>query len=120
MAEQRAQAIYIPLMLGLGHGFPLWFPDMDSNLPTAYRATGTRVGDLGYITDDGGFAYLFNVCTSASDVINVGRVPPDFQPLVLPSPSVRAWQETHPSPTALTTSHVQQTTIELEASAQGS
>ncbi|PBK90432.1 hypothetical protein ARMGADRAFT_934308 [Armillaria gallica] len=120
MAEQRAQAIYIPLMLGLGHGFPLWFPDMDSNLPAAYRVAGTRVGDLGYITDDGGFAYLFNVCASANDAINEGRVPPNFQPLVLPYPSVRTWQETHPKPSALTTSHVQQTTIELEASAQGS
>ncbi|KAK0196278.1 hypothetical protein F5146DRAFT_976150 [Armillaria mellea] len=120
MAEQRAQAIYIPLMLGLGHGFPLWFPDMDSNLPPSYRVAGTRVGDLGYITDDGGFAYLFNVCAPANDAINEGRVPPNFQPLVVPHPSVRTWQETHPRPSALTTSHVQQTTIELEASTQWS
>ncbi|KAK0209500.1 hypothetical protein IW262DRAFT_1236450, partial [Armillaria fumosa] len=95
--------IYIPLMLGLGHGFPLWFPDMDTNLPAAYRVAGTQIGDLGYITDDGGFAYLFNVFASANDAINEGRVPPSFQPLVVPRPSVRTWQETHPRPSALTT-----------------
>ncbi len=122
MAEQRAPAIYIPLMLGLGHGFPLWFPDLDSNLPAAYRASGTRVGDLGYITDDGGFAYLFNVCAPADDAINIGRVPPNFKPLAIPdhdSPD-RVWQGAYPRRSALTTSHVRQTAISLEASAQGS
>ncbi|KAK0447007.1 uncharacterized protein EV420DRAFT_1276391 [Desarmillaria tabescens] len=62
--------------MGHRHGFPLWFPDPDSNLPPSYQATGTRVGDLGYITDDGAFAYLFNVYAPADDPINVGRVPP--------------------------------------------
>ncbi|KAK0435528.1 hypothetical protein EV421DRAFT_1716647 [Armillaria borealis] len=108
-------------MLGLGHGFPLWFPDLDSNLPAAYRASGTRVGDLGYITDDGGFAYLFNVCAPADDAINIGRVPPNFKPLAIPdydSPD-RVWQGAYPRHSALTTSHVRQTAISLEASTQG-
>ncbi len=63
--------------------YPLWHQDYDSKAPP------TRVGDLGNLTDDGDFAYLFNMFADASDLSSSGRVPPDFIPLTdLPEPAV--------------------------------
>ncbi|PBL03063.1 hypothetical protein ARMGADRAFT_1069627 [Armillaria gallica] len=83
MAEQWDRDVYAQLMSTLGHGYPLWCQDYDSKAPP------TRVGDLGYLTDDGDFTYLFNVFADASDLSNSGRIPPDFIPLTdLPEPAV--------------------------------
>ncbi|KAK0453008.1 uncharacterized protein EV420DRAFT_635871 [Desarmillaria tabescens] len=99
---------YIPLMLDHHHGFPLWFPDSDLSLPLRCRDKGICVGDLGYITVRGAFAYLFNVYASADDPINKGRVPPIFEPLEVSGPSARE-QELHPEHHTLTTPGIQQT-----------
>ncbi len=56
-------------------------PESDYNLPDVYRNKGVSVGDLGILTDDGGFDFLFNVCAEADDPVNQGRVPAQFQPL---------------------------------------
>ncbi len=71
--SQRAPDIYASLLLPKGHGYPLWLPEPPSNLPS-----GTQIGDLGILNDDGGFTYLFNVCKDASDE---NRAPPGFEPL---------------------------------------
>ncbi len=78
MAGQYNQKVYVQLMSTLGHGYPLWFPDYDSNLPPTYPKDETRVGDFGYPADEGGFAYLFNVSMDAGDTSNADRVLPSF------------------------------------------
>jgi hypothetical protein len=42
-------------------GYPLWYPDLDENLPATYREHGVRVGDVGIITEGGQFDFIFNV-----------------------------------------------------------
>ena len=37
-------------------------PTPSIGLPPAYRKNGIRVGDVGVITANGAFEYLFNVC----------------------------------------------------------
>ncbi len=97
MAEQCDRNVYVQLMSTLGHGYPLWRQDYDSKAPP------TRVGDLGYLTDDGDFAYLFNVFGDASDLSKSDRVPPDFIPLTdLPEPAVEQRLEMHEKDTVLT------------------
>jgi hypothetical protein len=50
-------------------GYPLWYPDLDENLPGAYRDQGVRIGDVGIITGAGQFDFQFNIhdndCPSA-------------------------------------------------------
>ena len=44
-------------MLQHGHGYPLYTPDPDPG----HSSTGVRVGDIGRVTSDGIFDFLFNV-----------------------------------------------------------
>ncbi|KAK0451358.1 uncharacterized protein EV420DRAFT_1560593 [Desarmillaria tabescens] len=82
--SQRAQDIYPSSMLSKGHGYPLWLPDLPSHWPDAYLCHGTQIGDVGYLDQYGGFEYLFNVCKSAEDLVNLNRVPPGFVPIRSP------------------------------------
>jgi hypothetical protein len=66
------------------HGYPLWIPEPDDYLPDAYRRKGVRIGDLGYVSDSGGFEYLFNILDPADHAINLGRTPNDFEQLSPP------------------------------------
>jgi len=41
---------------------PLWNPQPYLQLSPRYRKTGTQVGDVGIITEDGAFDVMFNIC----------------------------------------------------------
>ncbi len=83
MSSQRAPDIYVPMLMRGGCGYPLWLPEPfdDPDLPDAYKSDGTQIGDLGYLDEDGGFVYLFNVGKAIDDPVNVDRTPPGFIPL---------------------------------------
>ena len=82
-SSKRDSVVYARILLVKGHGYPLWIPEPFSNLPRAYRSKGVRIGDLGIITTDGGFDFLFNICLPPDHPINMGRVPPGFSALPL-------------------------------------
>jgi hypothetical protein len=79
-----SQETYVKMLLPRCHGYPLWFPEPDNNLPDAYRTQGVRVGDLGYVSDSGGFEYIFNILEPADHGINLGRTPENFEQLSPP------------------------------------
>ena len=66
MAPKRSE-LYLRLMLQHGHGYPLYEPDPDPG----YRRTGVRVGDIGWVTPDGVFDFLFNVTHSCSPLPDI-------------------------------------------------
>jgi hypothetical protein len=70
------------MLLPYGHGYPLWVPESDENLPETYRIAGVSVGDLGHVSERGGFEFLFNVLELAEDDVNTGRTPEDYSPLL--------------------------------------
>ena len=49
--------LYSRLMLERRIGYPLYEPDPDPEC----RSTGVRVGDIGWVTPDGVFDFLFNI-----------------------------------------------------------
>ncbi|KIL56465.1 hypothetical protein M378DRAFT_89246 [Amanita muscaria Koide BX008] len=61
-------------MLECDQGYPLYEPEPESQ-------EGIRVGDVGLITDDGGFDVLFNVCPPPT---NPDELPDDFEMLRSP------------------------------------
>ncbi|KAF8995194.1 hypothetical protein BDQ17DRAFT_1032063 [Cyathus striatus] len=70
--------VYIEKMFPLKHGYPLWLPQRDHNLSIEYRRKGVSIGDVGLITSDGSFDFLFNIWTSAESPINPDDLPNDF------------------------------------------
>ncbi|KAJ3921478.1 hypothetical protein F5877DRAFT_88793 [Lentinula edodes] len=64
-------------------GYPLWRPKSDnSRLPESYKREGIHIGDVGILTESGGFDYLFNICQGPDHELNLGRVPEDFRPIL--------------------------------------
>jgi hypothetical protein len=70
--------LYAQQLLPERHGYPLWVPEPHGNTPT-YQTKGVRIGDVGYVTQDGGFETLFNIRASAEDPINHRGVPENFE-----------------------------------------
>ncbi|KAF8336680.1 hypothetical protein F5887DRAFT_1246950 [Amanita rubescens] len=55
-------------MMTHGAGYPLYMPTPYRGLPAAYRKKGIRIGDVGMITPNGAFDFLFNACKSDAGV----------------------------------------------------
>ncbi|KAK1235314.1 SCF ubiquitin ligase complex subunit cdc4 [Marasmius sp. AFHP31] len=82
MDKGRDSQVYCRTLYSLGHGCALWGPEPNDDLPSEYRESGTKVGDVGLVTSDGHFDFLFNVCLPEDDPINrYNGVPPGFEPL---------------------------------------
>ncbi|EEB95278.1 hypothetical protein MPER_05775, partial [Moniliophthora perniciosa FA553] len=80
--------VYARLLLPKRKGYPLWRPDVAASLPTEYQEKGVSIGDVGVITEEGGFQYFFNILLPADHPCNgAERVPPDFVPLNISSGS---------------------------------
>ena len=62
-------------------GHLLWIPEPNRQLPKEYRAQGTLIGDVGILTPQGGFSFLFNILRPSSDSINPNNLPQQFCPL---------------------------------------
>ena len=67
-------------MLTHGAGYPLYMPAPSIGLPPTYREKGIRVGDVGVITANGAFEFLFNVCHDEG--IDATIFPDGFEPLM--------------------------------------
>ncbi|KAJ3751295.1 hypothetical protein DFH05DRAFT_1386535 [Lentinula detonsa] len=74
--------VYARMLLLRKKGYPLWKPkSKNKGLPEAYKREGVHIGDVGILTDSGGFDYLFNVCHGSGHELNLGRVPEGFKPI---------------------------------------
>jgi hypothetical protein len=73
--------IYERLLRRKQRGFALYIPQPNRRLPIAYQRMGIRIGDVGVVTADGGFSFLFNICVPHDDPINPSILPEDFSPL---------------------------------------
>ena len=65
-------------MLPYRYGFPLYFPQPKNSLPIEYQKHGIDIGDVGVITADGSFEYLFNIWRPRDDPLNPQDLPDDF------------------------------------------
>ncbi|KAJ7140969.1 hypothetical protein C8R44DRAFT_239490 [Mycena epipterygia] len=75
--------LYARLLFPKGYGYPLFHPQPFDDLPEPARRTGTRIGDVGVVTQDGSFDPIFNICLAASDPANRFGVPQGFEQVVL-------------------------------------
>lgn len=76
---ERASDVYARILLTKGIGYPLWIPEPSDEFPE-YEREGVSIGDVGVITFDGRFDFLFNICLPPGHPNN-RRAPPNFEPL---------------------------------------
>ncbi|KIM46830.1 hypothetical protein M413DRAFT_263918 [Hebeloma cylindrosporum] len=81
---EKDNEIYARLLRQKKRGYALYIPEPNQRLPIAYQRIGVSVGDVGIITADGGFSFLFNICAPHNDPINPRVLPEDFSPLYPP------------------------------------
>lgn len=77
-----AREVYADIMLTKNRGFPLWIPSPNIFLPPEYRCSGISIGDVGVLTAEGAFDFIFNIFADASDPVHAySGLTDSFHPL---------------------------------------
>ena len=98
--------VYLRLMLKHKRGYPLYRPEPKRSLLMEYRKRGVRIGDVGRITPDGAFDFLFNIDSSQASSVNPPTLPKDFETI----PPIEILSNEHFQPDDyLLSDHVKQT-----------
>ncbi|KIJ18038.1 hypothetical protein PAXINDRAFT_72125 [Paxillus involutus ATCC 200175] len=103
-------------------GYPLWFPEPDSNLPEPCRTEGLRIGDVGIVTEDGSFDLLFNICSPRDHPLHqLCGIPETFRQVHLPDHEFRDFPFADSPGRAISTQSVNQRNITagVSSSAEG-
>ncbi|KAF5310136.1 hypothetical protein D9619_010570 [Psilocybe cf. subviscida] len=80
-SPRESPDVYVDHLLTKNRGYPLWIPSLSTTLPTLNRTLGVSLGDVGMLTPEGGFDFLFNILHDATHPINaVAGVPEGFVP----------------------------------------
>ena len=82
-------------------GYPIYMPTPCWGLPTVYRKRGIRIGDVGTLTADGAFDFLFNICLPEAG--NPTDLPDEFELL---ESNIRSYRKYAPG-TSLTSDNVE-------------
>lgn len=98
---------YAKQLLVKRHGYPLWIPEPYGH-SAIYRTKGVRIGDVGYVTDDGGFETLFNIRASQDHPINRRGVPDGFEQVHLDADDIVHLADFHHPNSAVTSTSAQQ------------
>lgn len=99
--------VYTRNLVHRGYGYPLARPGPWSNHPSKeYRSTGTRIGDVGFITYDGRFQFLFNATFPADHEFQCYGVPQKFVPLDLSPTGVSEESKMHGTMSYIASSHL--------------
>ena len=110
--------VYSKLLSGKGHGYPLWIPEPNENLSHEYRQRGVSIGDVGIITPDGGFDFLFNVYLLANNPIHINGVPEGFLKLDLDQGDVFKQSYMHPPGAIISTGQAFKCALGVEGSSK--
>jgi hypothetical protein len=75
--------VYARQLFPKKNGIPLFTPEPNGNLPSDYHDQGASVGDVGTVTSDGSFSFVFNICTPSDHPVNCNGVPEGFKQVSL-------------------------------------
>lgn len=112
--ESFPSEVYSRLLLAKRHGYPLYVPEPDDNLPPEYRSKGTSIGDVGIITPDGSFDFVFNICVPPDDPVNCYGVPDGSETVPLDPEDISLLSQMHPPSSDVSSDSVRKTTITVE------
>lgn len=108
--------LYSRLLLSKGAGYPLWLPEPYDDLPAEYKETGVAIGDVGTITSDGAFDFVFNICVPRDDPINSVGVPEGFEVIALGPGDIRRAPRHYPPGSDVSTAKLKKRSLSIDAS----
>jgi hypothetical protein len=108
--------VYARQLLAKHYGYPLFVPEPDDGLPVSYRNKGASIGDVGIITPDGSFDFLFNICVPANDPVNCYGVPDGFERVPIDPGEISLLNNMHPPGSDVSSASVKRANISLECS----
>ncbi|KAF9048902.1 hypothetical protein BJ165DRAFT_1343621, partial [Panaeolus papilionaceus] len=79
--KTQPNQIYERQLLGKKRGFPLWIPECNLSWHVEKQKQGICVGDVGLITKDGSFTYLFNITAPIDHPFQPPRMPEGYEPI---------------------------------------
>ncbi|KAG6861393.1 hypothetical protein C0995_000522 [Termitomyces sp. Mi166 len=115
MSRLNDAQVYARQLLPKRHGYPLWVPEPYGN-SVSYRTKGVRIGDVGYVTEDGAFETLFNVRASPSDPINCRGVPEGFEQVRIPPEDIVHIPNFHSPEGIVTSANTKKRAVDIELS----
>jgi hypothetical protein len=107
--------LYSRLLFPKGQGFPLFHPQPSDDLPELARSTGTAIGDIGVVTQDGCFDPIFNILLAGNDSANRFGVPVGFEQVFLGPDDIRTRWLYHPLGCDISNTTVEKRRLDLEA-----
>ncbi|KAJ7493179.1 hypothetical protein B0H11DRAFT_1717826 [Mycena galericulata] len=111
---------YTRSILSKKEGYPLFLPSPSNDLPTAARRTGTQIGDVGVLAQDGSFDPIFNILLPREATANRFGVPLGFQQLVLRPDDIRVYVPCYPAGYAISNVIVEKKHVDVGASLESS
>jgi hypothetical protein len=117
--SKTPSGVYTRQLTSKDHGYPLWIPEPNENLPVEYKLKGTSIGDLGVINSRGGFDFLFNITRPADDPVNINGVPQGFSPVVVKHKDISRIGNILPPGSFVGSSSFRKHSISAETSSQG-
>ncbi|KAJ7033194.1 G-protein alpha subunit-domain-containing protein [Mycena alexandri] len=108
--------LYSRLLLSKGAGYPLWLPEPYDDLPSAYKEIGAAIGDVGVITSDGAFDFVFNICVARDHPINSVGVPEDFEVAALSHGDIRRAPRHYPPGSDVSSAKLKKRSLAINAS----
>jgi hypothetical protein len=96
-------------------GIPLFIPEPYDNLPRQYHdRRGASIGDVGIVTPDGSFSFVFSICVPANDPINCNGVPDGFEQVSLTPIEISHLNNMHPPGSDVSSASVQKESLDVE------
>ncbi|KAJ7723408.1 G-protein alpha subunit-domain-containing protein [Mycena metata] len=108
--------LYSRLLLSKGAGYPLWLPEPYDDLPPAYTDGGVSIGDVGVITSDGAFDFVFNICVPSDHPVNSVGVPEDFEVAALSHGDIRRAPRHYPPGSDVSSAKLKKRSLAFSAS----
>ncbi|KAF9032774.1 hypothetical protein BJ165DRAFT_767792 [Panaeolus papilionaceus] len=73
--------VYERQLLEKQRGFPLWMPECNLSWRVEKQKQGICVGDVGLITKNGSFTYLFNITVPVGHPVQPSSMPEGYEPI---------------------------------------
>ena len=111
---QSPSDVYARQLFPKKYGIPLFIPEPYDNLTREYHDQGTSVGDVGIVTPDGSFSFVFNICVPADHPVNCHGVPDGFSQVSLTPGEISYLSNIHPPGSDISSASVHKTSLDVE------